>query len=197
MYTLRTVSHFMLEVKKSRHLARAAPVSSADQAMNFITEHSDHSANHNCWAFRCGAIYRSFDDGEPSGTAGRPILAAIDAQQMDQVVVLVSRWFGGIKLGAGGLARAYGGAAAQCLRSEDTIELVLEAHITVETGFDHSASVHALIDQYAAHKTSEIFTPHGVQIQIKIAQVSLQSFTDRITELTRGQARVRQYQAKA
>src|SRR3546814_18000784 len=73
-------------------------------------------ATHNCWAWRIGDDYRSNDDGEPAGTAGRPILAAIDGQGMDRVVVVVTRWFGGIKLGAGGLVRAYGGTAAECLR---------------------------------------------------------------------------------
>ena len=78
---------------------------------------ADPTATHNCWAYRIGSEYRFSDDGEPAGTAGRPILAAIDGQGCDQVVVVVTRWYGGIKLGAGGLVRAYGGCAAECLRA--------------------------------------------------------------------------------
>src|SRR3546814_12008083 len=73
--------------------------------------------------FRSGSQYRFNDDGEPGGTAVRPILQAIEGQSCDRVAVLVLRWFGGIKLGPGGLIRAYGGAAAQCLRLADKVEL--------------------------------------------------------------------------
>jgi hypothetical protein len=85
---------------------------------------SPTDATHNCWAWRIGGDYRSSDDGEPAGTAGRPILAAIDGQGFDRVMVVVTRWFGGIKLGAGGLVRAYGGAAAECLRTAPRVPLV-------------------------------------------------------------------------
>jgi len=66
----------------------------------------DADATHNCWAWRYGTHSRSSDDGEPAGTAGRPILAAIDGQGLDRLLVVVTRWYGGIKLGAGGLVRA-------------------------------------------------------------------------------------------
>ena len=114
--TLVVSASHTIEVKHSRFLAQAAPVVSAEAALAFVAAVSQADATHNCWAYRIGATYRSSDDGEPAGTAGRPILAAIDGQGMDQVVAVVTRWYGGIKLGAGGLVRAYGGAAAECLR---------------------------------------------------------------------------------
>src|SRR3546814_3379804 len=77
------------------------PVEDADAALQALAEVSVPDATHNCWAWRIGDDYRSNDDGEPAGTAGRPILAAIDGQGMDRVVVVVTRWFGGLKLGAG------------------------------------------------------------------------------------------------
>ncbi|PYD46715.1 IMPACT family protein, partial [Novacetimonas pomaceti] len=89
------------EIRKSLFLAQAAPVSSADAALAFIAEVSDPDATHNCWAYRIGQSYRSDDDGEPGGTAGRPILQVIEGQGFDRTVVVVTRWFGGIKLGAG------------------------------------------------------------------------------------------------
>src|SRR5687767_10914158 len=103
-------------IKKSRFLATAIPVASDEEAKAAIAAHADADANHNCWAWRIGAAYRLSDDGEPSGTAGKPILAAIDGQSIDRILVIVTRWFGGILLGSGGLVRAYGGTAAMCLK---------------------------------------------------------------------------------
>jgi putative IMPACT (imprinted ancient) family translation regulator len=82
-FTLLAPSHYREEIRKSRFLALAAPVSSAEQAMAFLAAHSDTSASHNCWAWKVGQQYRFSDDGEPGGTAGRPILAAIEGQDMD------------------------------------------------------------------------------------------------------------------
>ena len=109
--TLQGLAEYREEIRKSRFHTIAAPVADEDEAQAFIAAHRDASAGHNCWAWKCGAQYRFSDDGEPGGSAGRPILAAIEGQDMDCVAVLVSRWFGGIKLGTGGLARAYGGGA--------------------------------------------------------------------------------------
>lgn len=103
--TLQGLAEYREEIRKSRFHTIAAPVADEDEAQAFIAAHRDASAGHNCWAWKCGAQYRFSDDGEPGGSAGRPILAAIEGQDMDCVAVLVSRWFGGIKLGTGGLAR--------------------------------------------------------------------------------------------
>ena len=104
--TLAAPASHSVDVRHSRFRAQAAHAASIDAALGFLVGHSDRDATHNCWAYRIGAEYRSSDDGEPAGTAGRPILAAIDGQGLDQVVVVVTRWYGGIKLGAGGLVRA-------------------------------------------------------------------------------------------
>src|SRR5690606_2732749 len=103
--------------------------SDAASALGFIEAHHAADASHHCWAYRIGNEYRYSDDGEPGGTAGRPILQAIDGQGYDRVVVLVVRWFGGIKLGTGGLIRAYGGCAANCLRAGTRIEWVPRARV--------------------------------------------------------------------
>lgn len=98
-FTVETV------VKASRFIATVAPASSPEQALAFVAKHRDPEARHNCWAYRCGDQFRFNDDGEPSGTAGRPVLAALEASGLDRAVVLVVRFFGGVKLGAGGLTR--------------------------------------------------------------------------------------------
>ena len=100
--TLASPCEYQETIRKSRFLAKAAPVSSADDAHAFIQAVSDASATHNCWAWKVGNQYRFSDDGEPGGTAGRPMLTAIEGQDCDQVVVVVIRWFGGIQLGTGG-----------------------------------------------------------------------------------------------
>ena len=104
--TLAADAHHSLEIKHSRFVAQACALASPEQALEQVRRFAAVDATHNCWAYRYGQEYRSSDDGEPSGTAGRPILAAIDGQGYDRVVVVVTRWYGGIKLGAGGLVRA-------------------------------------------------------------------------------------------
>ena len=107
-------------IKKSRFVADAAPVSSPEEALRFIEsiQAQTPDAGHHCygWRLQAGdAGWRVSDDGEPGGTAGMPILARIDGQDLCGVVVVVTRWFGGTKLGKGGLIRAYGAAAAAVL----------------------------------------------------------------------------------
>ena len=114
-FTLIGPCEYREEIRKSRFLARAAPVASAPEAQAFIATARDPSASHNCWAWKIGQQYRFSDDGEPGGSAGGPILAAIEGQAFDQVAVLVIRWYGGIQLGNGGPARAHCGAAHQSL----------------------------------------------------------------------------------
>ena len=103
-------------IKKSTFIAIVSPVSSVQQAQDFLQQHSNLTATHNCWAYQIGQEYRFNDDGEPSGTAGKPILNAITGQEFDNTVALVIRHYGGIKLGTGGLMRAYGGVVSRCLQ---------------------------------------------------------------------------------
>ena len=102
----------------------AAPCPTSRQPRTSSPNTPDLTANHNCWAFRIGQTYRFNDDGEPSGTAGKPILQAIDGQSLDHIAVVVTRWFGGTLLGSGGLIRAYGGTAAMCLRAAEKTEVI-------------------------------------------------------------------------
>ena len=148
--TLAAPAAHSLEVRHSRFLAQAAPVTTPEAALAFLAQVMDGDATHNCWAYRIGGDYRSSDDGEPSGTAGRPILAAIDGQGFDRVMVVVTRWYGGIKLGAGGLARAYGGTAAECLRTAPRQPLVAMCTLELHAGFDDIGTVHAALTLHGA-----------------------------------------------
>jgi putative IMPACT (imprinted ancient) family translation regulator len=138
--TLAAPASHAIEVKHSRFLAQAAPVQTSAQALAFLEEIARTPATHHCWAWRIGGDYRSSDDGEPAGTAGRPILAAIDGQGFDRVMVVVTRWYGGVKLGAGGLVRAYGGAAAECLRAAPRQALVDWREFDILAGFDDTGA---------------------------------------------------------
>ncbi len=120
-----------LRVQRSRFLALVAPAADETAARAFIAEAArrHHDARHACWAWRLGrgsspAEARN-DDGEPSGTAGEPILAALRRADLVDCVAVVIRWFGGVKLGTGGLARAYGGAAEAALAAAPRREILL------------------------------------------------------------------------
>ncbi|MBS0212703.1 MAG: YigZ family protein [Proteobacteria bacterium] len=189
LFTLATPMQHESVVKRSRFLAHAAPITSVEQAPAFLTTAREPDATHHCWAYRFGEAYRSSDDGEPAGTAGRPILAAIDGQQCDRVMVVVARWFGGIKLGAGGLVRAYNGAASECLRLASRLPLVARTRVTIACGFDHVASVHQWLARVGADKLGESYSDTGMDIAIELPLANLARLKTGLRDATRGQAR--------
>jgi uncharacterized YigZ family protein len=190
LYTLAAPARFELIVKKSRFLAQATAIESVEQATGFLESMRANDATHNCWAWRTGGAYRSSDDGEPAGTAGRPILAAIDGQGCDRVIVVVTRWFGGIKLGAGGLVRAYGGAASECLRLAAKTPLIERTQATIACGFEHVGALHQLIGQFGAEKRTETFTDSGLLVDIELPRDRIAPLQNALRDATRGQARI-------
>lgn len=188
--TLAAPARCEIEVRKSRFLAQASPVEDADAALAFLGAVRDDDATHNCWAYRIGASYRFSDDGEPAGTAGRPILAAIDGQGCDRVMLVVTRWFGGTKLGAGGLVRAYGGVAAECLRRAERVALIDYVQITIACGFEHSGAVHQAFSQHAAEKLAERYDSDGLQLDLRVPRDRLPALQKALRDATRGQVRV-------
>jgi uncharacterized YigZ family protein len=183
--TLASSVQHVQDVKHSRFLALAAPIDGGEAALAFIREVSDPEATHNCWAYRHGNDYRSSDDGEPAGTAGRPILAAIDGQGFDRVAVVVTRWFGGIKLGAGGLVRAYGGTAAECLRQAPRLPLTPMSRLRLSCRFDDIGLVHALLPVHAAVKLVETFDAAGMQMRIQLPADQEDALKTRLRDATR------------
>ena len=190
--TLAAESAHTLDVKHSRFLARAAAAATPATAMGFLAQVADTDATHNCWAYRIGGEYRSSDDGEPAGTAGRPILAAIDGQGFDQVMVVVTRWYGGIKLGAGGLVRAYGGAAAECLRIAPRQPLVAMATLELQAGFDDIGVVHAALASTGADKLDEAFAVDGVRLRLSLPADRVDGLKARLRDATRDRVRFAQ-----
>lgn len=188
MRTLADRATFAIEVKKSRFVANCAPVESPDEALAFIREVSIADATHNCWAYRIGGEYRFNDDGEPGGTAGRPILSAIAGQDVDHVVAVVSRWYGGIKLGAGGLVRAYGGCAAECLRMAPKIERVASVELDVSVEFALTGALHALFATHGVTKLSERYESDAIAMRVSLPADHRDAFIAALRDASRGRA---------
>lgn len=189
--TLQAPASFTLEARKSRFLARAAPVDTPEQALAWLREIADPQATHNVWAYRIGTAHRFSDDGEPGGSAGRPILAAIEGQGLDRVMVVVTRWYGGTNLGVGGLVRAYGGAAAECLRTAPRRALVDWCTADLAADFALAGPLHGLLDALGAHKLDESFDEHGLHLRLRLPATSYDTLADRLRDLSRGAARLR------
>ena len=184
--TLTGLCEYREEIRKSRFITLAAPITSAQQAHDFIEQHSDLNATHNCWAWKLGAQYRSSDDGEPGGTAGRPILSAIEAQDCDQVVVLVIRWYGGIQLGTGGLARAYGGGANKCLQNAEKRPLINRVALHCSCNFSELALVKLRLAELNGLLIDETFTSNGVDLQLALGEEHITSLQQQLADISRG-----------
>lgn len=187
--TIIGISTARQEIRKSRFIAIAGPVADEADARAFVTARAEPGAGHNCWAWRIGQSYRFSDDGEPGGTAGKPILAAIDGQGLDGVAVVVSRWFGGILLGSGGLVRAYGGTAAMCLREAGKVALVETVSGTVACAFNDLALVQARLGALPGVQVrDQAFTGSGAVLSLSAPTTEVDSVTHLVTELTSGRA---------
>ncbi|KES15971.1 IMPACT family protein [Gilliamella apis] len=185
-YTLTNPSQLTEEIKKSRFIVNAAPITNAQQATEFIDNISDPNATHNCWAWKIGQQYRFNDDGEPTSTAGRPILSAIEGQDCDQVVVVVTRYFGGIKLGTGGLIRAYGGSASHCLQQAELIELIARTSLQFHCYYNEWPIIENRLKELDAVIEQQNFDAEGVKATIAITQDNLLTLKKNISDITRG-----------
>ncbi|MBX8826717.1 YigZ family protein [Ochrobactrum sp. SFR4] len=191
MFTLAKREVFEQEIKRSRFLAIALPVADEEAAKDFIARESYSDANHNCWAWRMGQNYRFNDDGEPSGTAGKPILQAIDGLELDNVVVLVTRWFGGTLLGSGGLIRAYGGTAALCLRASELIEIIPTQTSYIRAHFSELALIKARLSGIEHLTiTSEEFHNTGADLRLEIPSQQKDTVLRMLTDITAGRIQI-------
>ncbi|WP_311514767.1 YigZ family protein [uncultured Streptococcus sp.] len=138
--TIKEDGQVQEEIKKSRFICHAKRVYSEEEARNFITtiRKEQYKATHNCSAFIIGErseIKRTSDDGEPSGTAGVPMLGVLENHNLTNVCVVVTRYFGGIKLGSGGLIRAYAGSVALAVKEIGIIEIKEQAGIAIQMSY--------------------------------------------------------------
>jgi uncharacterized YigZ family protein len=188
MLTLKGPASVEETIKKSRFVTHAACVTSQAESLDFFESVIDPQATHNCWAWRINFQVRSSDDGEPSGTAGRPMLNVIERRNLENVMVVVTRYFGGIKLGVGGLVRAYSGSTAKCLDRAGIIELFPTAEYTIKAGFEWASSVHGLLDQFSAEKLDESYESEGLVLKIRCRETDYGKLASGLRDASRGQA---------
>ena len=187
MLTLDSPATFEETIKKSRFIGHAGRVSSQAESLDFYESVIDPQATHNCWAWRINFQVRSSDDGEPSGTAGRPMLNVLKRRELENVMVIVTRYFGGIKLGVGGLVRAYSGTTAKCLDKAGVIELFPMAEYTIRAGFEWASSVHGLLDQFSAEKVEESYDNDGLVLRIRCRESDFGNLATGLRDASRGQ----------
>ncbi|GAD07445.1 IMPACT family member yigZ [Porphyromonas crevioricanis] len=153
-YTIAAKSESSLTEKRSRFLAFLEPVCTAEQALEIVATYRKkyYDARHVCWAYRLGAdgIERSNDDGEPSGTAGKPILGRLVSADLSDVVGIVVRYFGGIKLGTSGLIEAYRTAMAMAIEEADRLPVIRKEEMDIQFGYELMGEIMRLVKDSSA-----------------------------------------------
>lgn len=177
-------------IKKSLFIGICSPINSTAEFEAFLAQYSETDATHNCWAYRINQQYRFNDDGEPSGTAGKPILAAIDGAGFDGVAALVIRHYGGIKLGTGGLARAYGGVIARNLQQAEFVIHQPQQNLQLNIPFQNEQALHQLLKQQQGQIIEQQYTEQGVNFLIQLPKLNHSNFCQRLNDISKGQASI-------
>ena len=183
-----------IKVKGSRFLAEAVPVDSEAVAEAAIAEirKREHAATHHCTAYRIGSaaeIFRYNDDGEPSGTAGQPILRQIEGRDVTNTLVVVTRYYGGTKLGTGGLIRAYGTAAAQALDAARMEERVLRVPVRVVFAYGDTSPAMHTIQQFDAEIRDTRYSDE-TEIGVGVRRSQVEAFVETFVNALSGRGRV-------
>ncbi len=178
--------------KKSRFIATVQPVNSEEEALEFVTAMKKKywNATHNCSAFVVGEHYeiqRCSDDGEPQGTAGRPMLDVLLGEEIHNAAVVVTRYFGGTLLGTGGLVRAYSKAAQEGLRGSAVIDKREGVLLSIRTDYNGIGKIQYLLGQRGLSIVDSEYTD-SVAVQTLVPQEQLQELRDAVTEATSGRA---------
>ncbi|MEC0271738.1 MULTISPECIES: YigZ family protein [Peribacillus] len=181
-------------IEKSRFISHIARVETEDAAQAFIQEikkkHKD--ATHNCSAYMIGEqnqIQKALDDGEPSGTAGVPILEVLKKKELKDTAVVVTRYFGGIKLGAGGLIRAYSKATSEGINTTGVVIRKLMRVISTTVDYTWLGKLENEL-RSSIYQIKEIQYLDQVNILVYVEETQKETYTAWITELTNGQGRI-------
>lgn len=179
----------MEPVKGSRFVATLGPIDSEDEAQARLAAVQAEwpGASHHCWAWRLAdGRSRSSDAGEPGGSAGRPILARIEGKEIEGAMVIVSRWFGGTRLGLGGLVRAYGGCAGKAIDAAEIVEIERTVRVVVEFDYPDTGAVQAVL---AALGLAVAESDYGQQVRVSVDVAQPDTLLARLAEATAGRAR--------
>ena len=185
-----------IKVQGSRFIGRTFHVSSEQEAAAALerVRRRHHAARHHCWAARIGPPgalrARSDDAGEPSGTGGRPILARLERRAVHDALLVVTRYFGGTKLGTGGLARAYGDAAEAALDATPLEVVRIETRLVIDCAFEDLGAVEALLARAGSdvHAIEREFTP-GPRLTLRVRRGAADALCTAIIDATSGRAR--------
>ncbi|WP_028545932.1 YigZ family protein [Paenibacillus taiwanensis] len=193
--TVRQFGSKEIVIKKSRFIGYAKPVKTEAEALEFIEEikKKHWNATHNCSAYMIGErdeIQKASDDGEPSGTAGKPILEVMKNQGLKDVAIVVTRYFGGIMLGAGGLIRAYTDGAVAAIEGAEAIVNVLHQQVFVEVDYTWLGKLENELRNRDTRMGDTTFTDKVTLVCLPVASQS-ESFMAWMTDLTQGQAAIR------
>jgi uncharacterized YigZ family protein len=177
------------KIKGSRFIASGFPFTGEEHLATEIQRLREEfkNANHHCYAWREGQRFRYNDDGEPSGSAGKPILQQIDGRGLDRVAIVITRVFGGTKLGVGGLIRAYGGAAGAMLDKARTVERIPFHAVCVTIPYSLSAALAGVV---AAFDLEPVDSTFGEQVRqtFHVATDRTEAFVAAVAEQTAGRA---------
>ena len=186
-FTIEQRKQAEIKINKSRFIATAIPVKNTDEAKEEYDKIKKqyHDASHNCWAWKFGENgldFRYSDDGEPKGSAGKPILFTISKYDVSDILLVVTRFFGGKKLGVGGLVRAYSDAAEECLKLCEKKQIDITKKVKVFTTYEDLNVIKSLLDTYAVSYEEHYTDLIDITAQIPVSKV--EEFTSNITQKT-------------
>ncbi len=183
-----------IDVKHSRFICHLAHTSEIEIAKSFIAtikqQYSD--ATHNCWAYQAGPVADSrkigcSDDGEPHGTAGRPMLNVLMYAAVGEITAVVTRYYGGTKLGTGGLARAYSEVVKLALESVQTTEKIDFSFFSLQLDYGYWPQVEQLLNQYQAQEIKPEFSDF-IKVVFRLDEQCLEPFNQQLADITHGQS---------
>jgi uncharacterized YigZ family protein len=190
-YTIAKKERTEIKIKGSRFIATASYAESKEQALEFLEQMRSEffDATHNCFAWRIGASgmqFRASDDGEPSGSAGKPILFSINKYNVSDVVIVVTRYYGGTKLGVGGLARAYSEAAKEVLALCEAKPVHITEPISIFCTYQDISVIKRLVSEYAV--TCDELYHESIEITANIPKSRSEEFMMQVNKMTNARA---------
>lgn len=190
----RHLEHEPEKTRGSRHIANLFAVRNQQEIEEALASVRGRwpDANHHAFAWRLGRgpnDFRYSDDGEPSGSAGRPMLQQLDGHELTDVLAIVSRYFGGTKLGTGGLMRAYGGAVREAIARAEIMEVIPHATLQIMHGYEDSGAIAAVLHRFAVEPSRSEFA-ESVTVDVAVPQTQAEQLASAIREATAARAKV-------
>jgi len=192
--TISEKSTAEIKISKSRFISNAHPISDREETTDIINDFKKkyYDASHFPFAFRTGTDMNDFrysDDGEPSGSAGKPLLESIDKSELTNVLVIVARYFGGVKLGVGGLRRAFLAAGEECLKNAEIVKHLITKSFQIEFGYHFIGAIMNLLE-----KENIVILKNDSKeqciLKIEVRQSIVEDIILKFTEVTNGDIKI-------